>query len=66
MLNFEETLDNVLYLESARRGDLLIAGTEDQVAGQNVHKVEDPAEEVAKYKDAYMGLLKISLGTRNR
>jgi transcriptional regulator with XRE-family HTH domain len=61
LLSFEGALDDVLYLESARRGDLLIAETKDQFAGPNVPKVEDPAEEVARYEDAYAGLLKISL-----
>jgi transcriptional regulator with XRE-family HTH domain len=61
LLGFDGPLDDVLYLESARRGDLLIAETRDQLAGPNVPKVEDPADEVAKYEDAYGGLLKISL-----
>lgn len=61
LLSFEGPLDDVLYLESARRGDLLIAETKDQVAGPHVPKVEDPAAEVARYEDAYAGLLKIAL-----
>lgn len=61
LLSFEGSLDDVLYLESARRGDLLIAETKDQVAGPKVPKVDDPADEVAKYEDAYSGLLKISV-----
>src|SRR5581483_7531915 len=60
LLSFDGPLDDVLYLESARRGDLLIA-TKDQVAGPKVPKVEDPAAEVAKYEDAYAGLLKLAL-----
>ena len=60
LLSFDGPLDDVLYLESARRGDLLIA-TKDQVAGPNVPKVEDPAAEVAKYEDAFKGLLKLAL-----
>lgn len=61
LLSFDGPLDDVLYLESARRGDLLIAETKDQLAGPNVPKVEDPAETVARYQDAYTGLLKLSL-----
>lgn len=61
LLGFGGPLDDVLYLESARRGDLLIAETKDQVAGPNVPKVEDPAETVARYEDGFAGLLKIAL-----
>ena len=61
LLGFDGPLDDVLYLESARRGDLLIAETKDQVAGPNVPKVEDPADEVARYQDGFAGLLKIAL-----
>lgn len=61
LLGFDGALDDVLYLESARRGDLLIAETKDQFAGPNVPKVENPADEVANYEDNYGGLLKISL-----
>ena len=34
LLSFEGPLDSVLYLESARRGDLLIAETKDQVGAR--------------------------------
>ena len=61
LLSFEGPLDDVLYLESARRGDLLIAETKDQVAGPNVPKVVDPAAEVASYEDGFAALLKIAL-----
>jgi transcriptional regulator with XRE-family HTH domain len=61
LLSFDVSLDDVLYLESARRGDLLIAETKDQVAGPNVPKLEDPADEVARYQDGFASLLKISL-----
>jgi transcriptional regulator with XRE-family HTH domain len=61
LLGFDGPLDDVLYLESARRGDLLIAETKDQFAGPNVPKVEDPADEVANYQDNYTRLLKTSL-----
>ncbi len=64
LLRFDVALEDVLYLESARRGDLLIAGTKDQVAGPNVPKVEDPADEVAKYQDGFKSLLKIALEPR--
>jgi transcriptional regulator with XRE-family HTH domain len=61
LLNFQGPLDDVLYLESARRGDLLIAETKDQVAGANVPKMEDPAAEVARYEDGFGALLELAL-----
>lgn len=61
LLGFDGPLDDVLYLESARRGDLLIAEAKDQVAGPSVPKVEDPADAFAQYEDGYTELLKIAL-----
>jgi transcriptional regulator with XRE-family HTH domain len=61
LLSFDGPLDEVLYLESAWRGDLLIADTEDQVAGPGVSTVADPAVEVAQYHDGWTALLGISL-----
>jgi transcriptional regulator with XRE-family HTH domain len=61
LLSFDGPLDDVLYLESARRGDLLIAETKDQYAGPNVPKVEDPADAVATYEDGFKDLLKLAL-----
>ena len=61
MLSFDGPLDDVLYLESSRRGDLLIAETKDLYVGPNVPKVEDPADEIARYQDGFAGLLKMAL-----
>ena len=61
LLSFDGPLDDVLYLESARRGDLLIIETKDQVAGPNVPKAENPADVVAQYEDGFQGLLKLAL-----
>jgi transcriptional regulator with XRE-family HTH domain len=61
LLGFDGALEDVLYLESARRGDLLIAENKEQLAGPNVPKFENPADEVAKYKDGFGSLLKTAL-----
>jgi len=61
LLGFEGELEDVLYLESARRGDLFIAENRDQLGGPNVPKFENPADQVAKYQDGFARLLKISL-----
>jgi transcriptional regulator with XRE-family HTH domain len=61
LLGFEGELDDVLYLESARRGDLFIAENRDQLGGPNVPKFENPSDLVAKYQDSFARLLKISL-----
>jgi transcriptional regulator with XRE-family HTH domain len=61
LLGFEGALDDVLYLESARRGDLLIAENREQLGGPNVPKFENPADEVAKYQDGFARLLKVAL-----
>lgn len=61
LLGFEGELDDVLYLESARRGDLLIAENRDQLGGPNVPKFENPADEVAKYQDGFARLLRVAL-----
>jgi transcriptional regulator with XRE-family HTH domain len=61
LLGFEGELDDVLYLESARRGDLLIAETREQLGGPNVPKFENPADEVAKYQDGFATLLQVAL-----
>jgi|GEM_PF-6838528 hypothetical protein len=61
LLGFDGPLDSILYLENSRRGDLLIAETKDRLAGPSVLKIEDPADEVAQYEDAFAGLMKLAL-----
>ncbi len=61
ILGFSGDLEDVLYLESARRGDLLIAENREQLGGPNVPKFENPAEVVAEYKDGFKSLIEISL-----
>src|SRR5262249_32630842 len=63
LLSFPGELDDVLYLESARRGDLLIAENKDQLGGPNVPKFENPAQVVAEYKDGFKSLTDIALSS---
>jgi transcriptional regulator with XRE-family HTH domain len=61
LLSFPGELDDVLYLESARRGDLFIAENKDQLGGPNVPKFENPAQVVAEYQDGFKSLTDIAL-----
>jgi transcriptional regulator with XRE-family HTH domain len=61
LLSFDAPLDDVLYLESARRGNVLIAKTRDRYIDARVPEVEDPSEEIARYQDGFMSLLKLAL-----
>jgi transcriptional regulator with XRE-family HTH domain len=61
LLGFDVSLDSVLYLENARRGDLLIAETRDQVIGPGGASVDNPAEEVGNYEDTFDGLVELAL-----
>ena len=61
LLSFDSLLDTVLYVENARRGDLLIAETRDRPAFVTIPKMEDPADEVARYEDGFNGLQKLAL-----
>jgi hypothetical protein len=59
LLGFEGHLDDVLYLEGARRGDLLIGQRE--AIGPGAPDSEHLAIELATYQDGFSGLLKIAL-----
>lgn len=61
LLSFQGDLDDVLYLESARRGDLLIKEDREQLGGPNVPRFEDPSEVVADFQDGFKSLMEISL-----
>jgi transcriptional regulator with XRE-family HTH domain len=61
LLSFDGPLENALYLEGAREGDLLIAETRDVGAGLIIPKGEDPATELARYEDGFERLLKLAL-----
>ena len=60
LLGFDVPLDNVLYLESARRGDLLVS-EDDAVSGQGGATVDDAADEIARYEDGFESLGKLAL-----
>jgi len=61
LLGFDVSLDSVLYLESARRSDLFIAETKEQVSNPGTPTVDNPSEEVGMYEDDFSHLLEISL-----
>ena len=61
LLGFTGELEDVLYLESAKRGDLFIAEDKEQLGGPNAPKFENPAQVVAEYKDGFNSLIEISL-----
>ena len=58
LLGFGDLLEDVLYLEGARRGDLLIAERE-ATGSQGAQTVAHPADEVARYQDGFNNLLEI-------
>jgi hypothetical protein len=60
LLGFDVPLDDVLYLESARRGDLLVS-EQDAVSGQGGATVDDAADEIASYEDGFESLTKLAL-----
>ena len=64
LLGFDVPLDDVLYLESARRGDLRVS-EQDSVAGQGAPAPDDAAEEIAIYEDGFESLTKLALGTQD-
>lgn len=61
LLGFQRALDDVLFLESTRRGDLFIAADREQVGAPNDPKADNPAEVVGEYQDGFGRLLEISL-----
>jgi hypothetical protein len=61
LLDFDGRVEKILYLESTRRGDLLITGANEQIVGLNFPKVEDPGDEVARYEAEFQCLLKLAL-----
>jgi transcriptional regulator with XRE-family HTH domain len=63
LLGFDVPLDDVLYLESARRGDLRVS-EQDSVTGQGAPAPDDAAEEIAIYEDGFESLTKLALGTQ--
>jgi len=59
LLGFEDLLDDVLYLEGARRGDLLIG--EREAIGPGAPDAEHLGSELAMYQDGFNDLLEIAL-----
>jgi hypothetical protein len=59
LLSFGGLLDDVLYLEGARRGDLLIG--EREAIGPGAPDTEHIGTELARYQDGFKSLLKIAL-----
>ena len=61
ILGFDVGLEDVVYLESARRGDLLIGGADGEtVTGQGGAPI-DLIEEIAKYRSGFARLGEIAL-----
>jgi hypothetical protein len=60
LLGFDVPIDDVLYLESARRGDLRVS-EQDAVSGHGGTTVDNAADEIASYEDGFESLTKIAL-----
>jgi transcriptional regulator with XRE-family HTH domain len=63
LLGFDADLDDILYFESARRGDLLIPAGSRNTAASALGTGEDVAmlDEIAEHIDAFQALLDIAL-----
>ena len=61
LLGFDVPLDSVLYLESARHSNLLIAEMKEQASNAGGATLDNPADEVAGYEDDFASLLEIAL-----
>ena len=64
LLGFDVDLDTVLYLESARRGDLMIAGPDigETVSGSPGSGGSLRPDEIGEYEDGFESLAKLALG----
>lgn len=60
LLGFEGHLDDVLYLEGQRRGDLLLG--ERESVGPEAPSSEDAAAEIASYQDGFTALQEVAVG----
>lgn len=62
LLSFDAGLDDVLYMENARGGDLMIAGRGGEtVAGGGTAVIRGEDDAIAEYRDAFEGLVRIAL-----
>jgi hypothetical protein len=60
LLSFDVPLDNMLFPESARRGDLIVS-QENIYSGESIPGVDYAAETIARYEEAYASLSQIAL-----
>jgi transcriptional regulator with XRE-family HTH domain len=60
LLGFDVPLDSMLFLESARCGDLIVT-QENIYSGENVPGVDYAAETIARYEEAYEALARLAL-----
>jgi transcriptional regulator with XRE-family HTH domain len=63
LLGFDVDLDTVLYLESARRGDLMIAGPDigETISGSPGSGGSPRPDEIGEYEDGFESLVKLAL-----
>lgn len=60
LLGFDVPLDDMLFLESARHGDLIVS-QENIYSGESVPGIDYAAETIARYEEAYESLSQIAL-----
>jgi transcriptional regulator with XRE-family HTH domain len=63
LLGFGNHLEDVLFIEGPRRGDLLIGARE--AVGDGANGIDQPEDEVARYQEGFANLLKIALGPKD-
>lgn len=62
LLSFDNGLDDVLYMENARGGDLMIAGQGGEVVtGRDGEIAQRDRDAVAEYRDAFKALIELAL-----
>ena len=66
LLGFDVELDDVLFLESSRRGDLLIPPLDiaNTVSGSSVAEVPAMVDEIARYQEEFEALFALALGPK--
>ena len=64
LLGFDVELDDVLFLESARRGDLLIPPVDvaNTVSGSSAAEAPAMVDEIAEYQEGFEALFALALG----
>jgi transcriptional regulator with XRE-family HTH domain len=61
LLGFDVPLNNMLFLESGRRSDLIVS-EEEIIPIQGGPGIDDAAQEIAKYEDGFETLSRMALG----